>query len=399
MHRTVQYHDWQTAVAVVRDVRVKYATKPGAFSHGEIDPAAVLLAERVRANDGDVVMHLNCGSGIMGAVAAMSGSATRVWLSDRNVISADAATRTMTLNGVGNATVFLGQGTAPFPAGLVADAVGIRLPEEKLVTLLLLHDAWRALRVGGTCAIAGATNEGARSAARLLERMFGNSRVESSAGGIRLVSAVKQSDVAPIDAELDSEYLATDHFHRFEGTLRERPVALVSRPGVFSWEHLDEATELLAQWMEVPVGASVLDLGCGTGGLGVIAAQLSGSGQVTMLDADAEAVRSATTSAQNAGLTNCVAMTSDIASAVFDRRFDVVVTNPPFHIGKATNLTVPAQFMRDAKAVLVPGGRLFVVANRTLPYEPIMMELFGNMRTLHNGRRFKVLASTSPVPR
>jgi len=76
-----------------------------------------------------------------------------------------------------------------------------------------------------------------------------------------------------------------------------------------------------------------------------------------------------------------------------------VVTNPPFHIGKATTLMVPAQFIRDAKAVLVPGGKLFVVANRTLPYESIMMEHFGNMRTVHNGRRFKVLVSTSPVPR
>ena len=399
MHRTVQYHDWQTGVACVGDLRVKYATKPGAFSHGEIDPAAVLLAERLRVSDGDVVMHLNCGSGIMGAVAAMSGSATRVYLSDRNVISAESATRTMALSGIGNAVVFLGQGTAPFPSGLVADAVGIRLPHEKVVTLLLLHDAWNALRVGGKCAIAGATNEGARSAAKLLDAMFGNSRVESSAGGIRLVSAVKQSDVKCVDRQLDSEYRDTGHFHRVEGTLREMPVALVSRPGVFSWEHLDEATELLAQWMEVPPGASVLDLGCGTGGLGIIAAQLSGSGRITMVDADSEAVRSAAQSARQAGLTNCVAMTSDIATAVFDQRFDVVVTNPPFHIGKATTLMVPAQFIRDAKAVLVPGGKLFVVANRTLPYESIMMEHFGNMRTVHNGRRFKVLVSTSPVPR
>jgi len=72
------------------------------------------------------------------------------------------------------------------------------------------------------------------------------------------------------------------------------------------------------------------------------------------------------------------------------------VSNPPFHVGKATALNVPLQFMRDAFNVLRPGGRLLLVANRTLPYEAALTDLFGNMRTVHDGQRFKVLSATRP---
>ena len=92
-------------------------------------------------------------------------------------------------------------------------------------------------------------------------------------------------------------------------------------------------------------------------------------------------------------MTNYSALTSDVANAVLDQRFDIVVTNPPFHVGKATDLSVPAQFIRDAHQVLLPNGRLYLVANRTLPYERTIFQLFGNIQTVHNGQRYKILSA------
>jgi 16S rRNA (guanine1207-N2)-methyltransferase len=144
--------------------------------------------------------------------------------------------------------------------------------------------------------------------------------------------------------------------------------------------------------MEIRDGDTVLDLGCGSGALGIVASSLT-SGQIAMVDADIEAVRSATRTAEANGLTNWRALASDVAGAVLDERFDVVVTNPPFHVGKATDLDVPLQFIIDAHDVLAPGGRMFLVANRTLPYEQAVTHRFGNVSNLHDGPRFKVLTA------
>ncbi len=113
-----------------------------------------------------------------------------------------------------------------------------------------------------------------------------------------------------------------------------------------------------------------------------------------MVDADVEAVRSAARSAHANGVAHFRALASDVASAVIDERFDVVVTNPPFHVGKATDLDVPLRFIEDASRVLAPGGRLYLVANRTLPYEQAIHRRFGNIANLHDGPRFKVLSAT-----
>ncbi len=387
------YHHWQAGAIQLNGQRYRYATKPGAFSHGVVDPATLLLAQHIHPAAGDVVAVLNCGNGLYGAVAAGQG-ASRVCMSDRNVVSFNAARRTLEANDVRNAELWLGQGSHGFGHTCVADLVVIRIPHEKSALIQLLRDAWQLLRVGGRCVIAGATNEGAKSAARLLEALFGRATVPASESGYRLVVAVKGDGLMPTPSELLSPCTTYDAFHAIRATLRGVELRLYSRPGVFSWEHVDEATAVLANEMEVREGESVLDLGCGSGALGTIAGLLSRGGTVTMVDADVEAVRSATRTAHHAGLTAVRALASDIASAVHAEHFDVVVSNPPFHVGKTTALNVPMQFMRDAYDVLDPGGRAYFVANRTLPYEPVLLEIFGAMRRLHDGPRFKVLSAT-----
>jgi len=362
-------------------------------AHGGDDPASRLLAERVVVAPGSTVVQLQCGAGLFGAVAARGGRAAQVWLSDRNALSVEAATRTLTLHGLTTATVVPGHGTAPFDPALRADVVAIRIPTEKLALLQLLADAFAILRVGGRCCIAGATNEGIKSAATLLASLFGNAAVLGNDSGHRAVMAVKQASTPSETAALASAYLRHDAFHPLDVTLRGVSLSLWTRPGVFSWEHLDEATALLADVMEVRAGDDVLDLGCGAGALGLLAARLSATGRITMVDADLEAVRCVRRTLAASPDAHCEVMGSDVAAAVLDRRYDLVVTNPPFHVGKATDLAVPGQFIRDAHAVLKPGGRLALVANRTLPYERLLEAQFGAFVTLHDGPRFKVLGA------
>ncbi|HZK78472.1 MAG TPA: class I SAM-dependent methyltransferase, partial [Gemmatimonadaceae bacterium] len=340
-----------------------------------------------------VVVYMNSGNGQAPIVAARTGRASRIVSTDRNIVSIEAARRTLSANPGRAVEIIPGHGTAGIDEATSADTVAIRIPHEKLALIQLLFDAFRILRIGGTCYVAGANNEGIKTAAKLLEQAFGNSTLLAYDSGNRIVSAVKNSDTPASDDVFDSPFLPHDAFREIDATLRGQPLKIFSRPGVFSWDHLDEATEILADHIDIPAGASVLDLGCGSGPLGIVASRLSGGAPVVMVDADVEAVRSAGKSAEAAGISNYRVLPSDVAGAVIEERFDVVVTNPPFHVGKQTELSVPMQFIEDSWEVLSPGGRLFLVANRTLPYEGAIKRRFGNVSMVHDGRRFKVLSA------
>ena len=387
------YHTWRTYTVKLAGVAYQVATKPGAFAHGRLDPAALLLAEHVAVKEGDTVVLMQCGSGLPAVIAA-ARQAGRVILTDRNIISVQAAERTLAANHVTVGSTVLGQGASALDPELQADTVVIRIPQERVALLQLLADAFAILKMGGRCYIAGATNEGIKTAATTMESLFGNARVLSRDSSHRVVSAVKRTDAAADTGLFENPYLQPDAFNQLNATLRGGEYVLYTRPGIFSWDHVDEATAILAEAMQIPTGAAVLDLGCGCGALGIVASSLSGGGPLCMLDADVEAVRSATRSAESNGIKNFRALTSDVASAVLDERFDVVVTNPPFHVGKATDLDVPIQFIEDAFQVLTEGGQLYLVANRTLPYEQAIRHRFGNVGNLHDGPRFKVLTAT-----
>jgi 16S rRNA (guanine1207-N2)-methyltransferase len=87
-------------------------------------------------------------------------------------------------------------------------------------------------------------------------------------------------------------------------------------------------------------------------------------------------------------------LASDCASAVRDRRFDVIATNPPFHQGLGVEYDVARQFVRDAAHVLVEGGgRLYLVANRFIRYERMLgdVRVASRVTTAYEDNRFRVL--------
>ncbi len=357
-------------------------------------PVERYVAAHLKSDPAGTVVFLHADARVAVHEIARRAGGGRVVATHRRLPVVEALRRDAAVDEMAQVELLHGHGRIGLPEQLRADAVVIRLPTEKLAFHQLLRDATELLDVGGVCLLFGANDEGIKSAALTMEQVFGHVRVLAHSGGHRLLAATL---TASLNGEardaLASPYHESSCFRSLSAPLRGSTLDWFTRPGVFSWDHLDEATEILANVMEIPAGASVLDLGCGAGVLGAVAGRLSG-GPVTLVDADSEAVRCAARTMVSGSVTESRVLASDVTSAVKDDRFDVVVCNPPFHTGKQTDLALPIRFIEEAYAVLNAGGRLQLVANRTLPYEHELERVFGNRRTVHDGARFKVLEAT-----
>ncbi|MGY1690240.1 class I SAM-dependent methyltransferase [Geodermatophilus sp. SYSU D01105] len=144
-----------------------------------------------------------------------------------------------------------------------------------------------------------------------------------------------------------------------------------------------------------PDARTALDLGCGTGVLATALALARPGLVVDASDQSAAAVASATATAAANGVADRVRVTrDDAASTVLDGSVDLVVCNPPFHLGAAVVTGAADRLFAAAGRVLRPGGELWTVYNNRLPHRAALRRLVGPTRVVASDRRFTVTVST-----
>jgi 16S rRNA (guanine1207-N2)-methyltransferase len=67
--------------------------------------------------------------------------------------------------------------------------------------------------------------------------------------------------------------------------------------------------------------------------------------------------------------------------------------NPPFHVGRSDAPELGRAFIAAAARALRPGGRLWLVANRHLPYEAALAGAFAFVNVLADAQGFKVITA------
>ncbi|OCT10841.1 16S rRNA methyltransferase [Paenibacillus pectinilyticus] len=148
--------------------------------------------------------------------------------------------------------------------------------------------------------------------------------------------------------------------HTTQEVLRGKTFTFLTDAGVFSKKGVDYGSKHLIETMDLPDNASVLDVGCGYGPMGLSAAVICPKGHVTMVDINERAIELSIENAKRNGITNVTILQSDLLEQVKNKRFDVVLTNPPIRAGKET---VHRIFV-DAYDCLVDGGSLWVVIQK-----------------------------------
>lgn len=155
-------------------------------------------------------------------------------------------------------------------------------------------------------------------------------------------------------------------------------------PGIFGWDKLDAGSVLLLDSLPRDIAGNVADFGCG---FGYLSAELERRyptiSMIDAFDADARAVAAL---CRNTG-ERVNGHWQDIKTLAARPVYDTVVMNPPFHQGKAQDIGLGECFIRKAWECLRAGGRLFLVANRHLPYEHAGVAL----RVLREEQGFKIM--------
>ena len=138
----------------------------------------------------------------------------------------------------------------------------------------------------------------------------------------------------------------------------------------------------------------VLDLGCGTGALAVSWALAHPRDIVTATDRSAAAVASARATAAANGVADRITVThDDAASAIPDASVDIVLLNPPFHLGASVHTGAATRLFEASARVLRPGGELFTVYNSGLAYRAELTRLIGPTAQLARTPKFTVTRS------
>jgi 16S rRNA (guanine1207-N2)-methyltransferase len=258
-------------------------------------------------------------------------------------------------------------------------------PRQRDEARALLTRAISAAGTEGRVVVAAGNNSGARSLEADLAELAGP--IQSLSKNKCRVFWTPPMQVATIDQELISRWRLLDAPRKILGD------RFLSRPGLFAWDRIDPASELLAAELPKDLAGRAADLGAGFGYLSSeLLNRCPGISSLDLYEAEARALELARYNvAPRARAQTLNFHWHDVTAGLTDT-YDVIVTNPPFHTGSgAEDPGLGRRFITAAASALRPGGRLWLVANKHLPYENVLNASFGSVRIAAQRYGFKII--------
>ncbi|MTI44466.1 16S rRNA m(2)G 1207 methyltransferase [Roseibium hamelinense] len=237
---------------------------------------------------------------------------------------------------------------------------------------------------GGTVIACATNTEGAKSLEADISALLGTPE--------KLTKHKCRCLWAAVDPELADQRLMQE-WADLDGIRPIMDGAYLSRPGVFAWDRIDPASQLLADHLPDTLSGRGADLGAG---LGFLARHvLENAPKVTGIDLYEAEKRALDLAEQNLstfkGKRAMNGIWSDVTKGL-DGPYDFLVSNPPFHqTGKADRSDIGQAFIRAASEGLRGGGTFWMVANRHLPYEHALSEAFASFNIVADQGGYKVI--------
>lgn len=139
----------------------------------------------------------------------------------------------------------------------------------------------------------------------------------------------------------------------------------------------------------------VIDLGCGTGALAVAFALQHPTATVVATDRSATAVRSARATVAANHLDDRVTVTLDDAgSELPDASADLVLLNPPFHLGASVHEGAGRRLIEAAARLVRPDGEVWTVFNSHLDHRRALSRAVGPTEQVARTPKFTVTRSS-----
>ncbi|QYK41384.1 MAG: class I SAM-dependent methyltransferase [Paracoccaceae bacterium] len=260
---------------------------------------------------------------------------------------------------------------APFAAAIVC------LPRARDHARALVAQAAGAAMPGGTVAVDGQKTDGVDAALRELRARLPVSEPLAKAHGrlFTLAAGPGLEDWLP--------------------AIRLVEGGFATLPGVFSADGPDPASVLLAEALPEALPGHGVDLGAGWGYLAHAALSRRGVRSVDLVEADHTALACA-----RINITDPRAAFHWVDAMRFRpaRPADWVVMNPPFHAGRRAEPALGAAFLSAAAGMLAADGVLWLVANRHLPYGPLLTTLFREIDDIGGSPAFRLTRAARPLP-
>lgn len=260
------------------------------------------------------------------------------------------------------------------------DCVMVQLARNRVQSLGLIARGWSMLSVGGTLIVNGSKHDGIDAIRTRLRKWHPIDGAEAKAHGKILWLRRTHTD--------------TPAAWRYDAKARENDDGFLTAPGMFSWEAGDAGSKLLAGAVAGTLSKRAADLGAGYGYLARnVLAENPKLEELVMIEADHAAWDVAK---KNVSDPRATVLWDDATRFSDEQRFDVVLTNPPFHIGRLADPGLGQAFLENAARILAPRGTLLVVANRQLPYEKTLAQRFREWSEIGGDTRYKLFRATGP---